>query len=28
MLDADTTYYLWREKDGINFENPQSFTAE
>jgi hypothetical protein len=28
MLDADTVYYLFREKDGINFENPQSFTAE
>lgn len=27
MLDAGETYYCWRQKDGINFDNPQSFTA-
>jgi len=27
QLDAGVTYYCWRQKDGINFDNPQSFVA-
>ena len=26
-LDAGVTYYRWAQKDGKNFENPQSFVA-
>jgi len=27
MLDAGLTYYCWRQKAGINFDNPASFIA-
>ena len=27
MLDAGLTYYCWRQKAGMNFDNPQSFVA-
>jgi len=27
MLDAGSTYYLWKQKSGINFSNPTSFVA-
>ena len=27
MLDAGVTYFCWRQKDGENFSNPQSFVA-
>lgn len=27
LLDAGVSYWLWRQKDGLNLENPQSFVA-
>lgn len=27
MLDAGEVYYRWAQKDGVNFTNPQQFTA-
>ena len=27
MLDAGVTYYCWRQKAGMNFDNPHSFVA-
>jgi hypothetical protein len=27
MLTAGSTYYLWAQKDGVNFTNPQTFVA-
>ena len=27
MLDAGVRYYCWRQKDGVTFDNPQSFVA-
>ena len=27
MLDAGVTYYCWRQKAGINFDNPYTFVA-